>query len=135
MSLRPWLALGLLLSLAACATAETVRDAPVDAGVSQSFAAPYDRTTAATLDTLRSLNINITATEEKSNGLQIQVTKSMNLFSWGEVGRILVERSSQAPTVVRVYWQKRSVMQITGTGQTDFSNELFNGIQQRISAR
>jgi hypothetical protein len=135
MSLRPWLAISLLLVLGACATAETTRDAPIDAGVANSYAAPYDRVTAATLDTIRALNVNITATEEKPNGLQIQVTKSANLFSWGEVGRIMVERSPTPTTVVRVFWQKRSQVQVTGTSQADFSNDLFSGIQQRLSSR
>ena len=135
MSLRSWLAIGLLLTLGACATSETARDAPIDAGVSNTYAAPYDRVSAATFETIRALNVNITATEEKPNGLQIQVSKSANLFSWGEVGRIVIERSPAPPTVVRVFWQKRSQVQITGTSQTDFSNDLFAGIQQRLSAR
>ncbi|MDF3074401.1 MAG: hypothetical protein K0S54_2068 [Alphaproteobacteria bacterium] len=129
----PMLAALLLAALAACATAETVRDAPVDAGVTEQFAAPYDRVSAATLAALRDLRINITGTEERPEGLNVQVTKSMNLFSWGEVGRVIVRRSSAPPTAVAVNWEKRSQLQITGTGQTEFSRELFEGIRVQLA--
>jgi hypothetical protein len=126
----------LLSGLVACATAETVRDAPVSAGVSDRFAAPYDKTVAATLATLRALNVNITGSNEDQDGTKIQVTKSLNLFSWGEVGRVTVERKpppGTTATPVRVYWEKRSTLQITGTTQSDFSEELFKGIQARLA--
>lgn len=126
---------GLLLALGGCATAETVRDAPMSSGTARSFAASYDRTTAATLDALRQFNVNITSTQEQPTGLLILVTKSLSAFSWGEVGRVAVERSAAPPTTVRVVWEKRSQLQITGTGETAFSNELFDGIQQKLAAR
>jgi hypothetical protein len=135
-TLRPVLAALLMAALAACATADTVRDAPASAGVAQGFAAPYDRVVAATLETLRSLNVNITGTNEDPQGTKIQVTKSMNLFSWGEVGRISVERNPPPGSTaipVRVYWEKRSTLQITGTTQGDFSEELFKGISARLT--
>ncbi|MGE0154472.1 MAG: hypothetical protein AB7R90_17785 [Reyranellaceae bacterium] len=132
-TLRPLLAAMILAALAACATADTVRDAAPDAGVSESFAAPYDKVSAATLAAARNLRINITGTEEKAEGLHVQVTKSMNLFSWGEVGRIIVRRSPAPPTEVLVYWEKRSQLQITGTGQTEFSRELFGGIREQLA--
>lgn len=131
--LRLLAAVSLLGALGACATAETVRDAPPDAGVSQAFPASYDRVSAATLAALRDLRINITGSEEKPDGLQVQVTKSMNLFSWGEVGRVIVRRSAAPPTSVFVTWEKRSQMQITGTGQTEFSRELFEGIRAQLA--
>jgi uncharacterized lipoprotein len=123
-------------ALGACATAETVRDAPASAGVSAVFQAPYDRVAAATLDALRGLNVNITGSSEDQDGTKIQVTKSLNLFSWGEVGRVTVERKpppGTTATPVRVYWEKRSTLQITGTTQSDFSEELFKGIQARLA--
>lgn len=122
---------GLLLAvaLAACADTGTVRDAPVTAGVERSFNARYDAVTAATLDSIRSLNVNITSSEEKPEGLVVLVAKPAHAFSWGEVGRVTVVKTAAAPTPVKVYWEKRSRMQITGTGQTEFSDQLFAGIQ------
>lgn len=134
--LRPLLAALLMAALGACATAETVRDAPVSAGVSDVFQAPYDKVAAATLDTLRGLRVNITGSNEDQDGTKIQVTKSINLFSWGEVGRVIVERRpppGTTATPVRVYWEKRSTMQLTGTSQSDFSEELFKGIRERLA--
>lgn len=134
--LRLVVAVSLVGALGACATAETVRDAPVSAGVSDVFQAPYDKVAAATLDTLRGLRVNITGTNEDQDGTKIQITKSINLFSWGEVGRVIVERRPPPGTIatpVRVYWEKRSTMQLTGTSQSDFSTELFNGIRERLA--
>lgn len=134
--LRLVVAASLLGALGACATADTVRDAPATAGVSDVFQAPYDKVAAATLDTLRGLRINITGSNEDQDGTKIQVTKSANLFSWGEVGRVIVERRSPPGTTatpVRVYWEKRSTMQLTGTSQGDFSEELFKGIRERLA--
>jgi hypothetical protein len=82
------------------------------------------------------LRVNITGSNEDQDGTKIQVTKSANLFSWGEVGRVTVERkppTGTTATPVRVYWEKRSTVQLTGTSQGDFSEELFKGIRARLA--
>jgi hypothetical protein len=61
------------------------------------------------------------------------ISKSSTAFSWGEVGRIMVDRTAKPPTPVRVLWEKRSQMQITSTGQAEFSQNLFEGIHQRLA--
>ena len=131
---RRMLMAGLLLTLGACATAVTVQNAPADAGTAQTFPASYDRVSAATLEALRQFNVNVTSTQEHAGGLQILVTKSLSAFSWGEVGRITVVRTSAPPTPVRVVWEKRAQFQITGTGETEFSRELFDGIRRNLAA-
>jgi hypothetical protein len=123
----------LLFVLGACATSESVQNARVDAGVVEAFDAPYDRVAAATLETIRGLGVNITSTEQEAGGLRVMVSKPATAFSWGEVGRIMVERAPEPPTPVRVLWEKRSQMQITGTGQAEFSQNLFAGIRQRLA--
>lgn len=124
---------GLLLAVGGCANLGTVRDAPLTAGTVQAFAASYDQTTAATLATLNQFNVTITSTQEQPTGLQILVTKFTPLSGWGEVGRILVERTAAPPTPVRVVWERRSQLSFTGTGQAEFSRELYSGIQQNLA--
>lgn len=123
----------LLLALSCCATTESVQNGPAGAGVVEAFDAPYDRVTSATLDTIRQLGVSTTSTQEQATGLRIMVSKPASAFSWGEVGRITVERTPEPPVPVRVLWEKRSQMQITGTGQSEFSQDLFAGIRQRLA--
>ena len=82
------------------------------------FDASYDRVSAATLTALRNLRVNITGSEEKPQCLQVQVTKSMNLFSWGEVGRVLVEKSAAPPWRTGVV-ETAEAAQVDGTEDRD----------------
>ena len=65
-------------------------------------------------------------------GLVILVTKQLSAFSWGEVGRIYVQKSTSAPTSVYVLWEKRYQLQISGTGQSEFSDSLFKAIANAL---
>jgi hypothetical protein len=125
-------ALSFAILLNGCADTGTVRDAAATAGVERQFAGGYDAVAAATLDSVRGLNVSITGTEETPTGLVVLVAKPVNAFSWGEVGRVMVMKSNAPPTAVRVYWEKRSRMQITGTDQNEFAGQLFQGIQTNL---
>jgi hypothetical protein len=48
------------VSLAACVDTNTVRDATPTAGTERQFAGGYDAVAAATLDSVRSLNVSVT---------------------------------------------------------------------------
>ena len=63
----------------------------------------------------------------------VLITKPVSAFSWGEVGRVTVLRSAQPPTSVRVYWEKRSQLQLTGTGQSEAASQIFAGIDQALA--
>jgi len=128
-------AIAMMMVLSACTTAEAVRDAPADAGVVQSFDAPYDQVAAATLDALNKLDLPITDLEGKPTGLIIHLAKPQTAFSWGEVGRVIVEHRAAPPIAVRVYWEKRSQMQITGTSQRAFATAFYGEIDQRLGRR
>lgn len=112
-----------------------VRDAPADAGVVQSFDAPYDRVAATALDALNTFDLPITDLEGKPGGLVIHLAKPQTAFSWGEVGRIIVEQREAPPIPVRVYWEKRSQMQITGTSQRAFATAFYREIDRQLGRR
>lgn len=118
----------ILFGLFACATAQTVSDAPLSAGVSQSFPGSFDAVSGATLKALTTMNVSVKSSEKKPEGLVILVNKAISAFSWGEVGRVVVANSQSAPTKVHVLWEKRYQIQITGTGQDEFSESLFKAI-------
>lgn len=130
--IRYVLGLAMALVLSACASSDTMRSAPDTAGTVRVFQARYDAVTAATLDSIRGLNINVTSSEETPTGLVVLVSKPVSAFSWGEVGRVIVPRSTGTETMVRVYWEKRSTLQITGTGQAEAAEQIYAGIQMGL---
>lgn|SRR5579883_2059174 len=117
-----------VLALGGCADLDTVKNAAKESGTARSFTAPYDEVTAATLESIRQLDVGIAGTEEKPEGLVVLVSKPLSAFSYGEVGRVLVERSPAPPTNVRIVWEKRYQLQISGTGEDEFSREVFTRI-------
>jgi len=121
------------LGLAACASSQTVREAPLEEGVVESFDRPYDQVAAGVIATLHDMNIKINSSEELPDRLEIMVSKPVDLFSWGEVGRVIVVKSPAPPTAVRVLWEKRYQAQITGTGQTEFSQDFFGRVASKLA--
>ncbi len=121
------LALG-LGGLGGCAGSDTVTRAPVEAGASRDFAAPYDAVKKAAMVTVGRLGLNLEGESETPARYQISFSKSLNAFSWGEVGAINVTRVGERQTRVYVRTRKRSMMQITGTSQSGFAAEIFSGI-------
>ena len=126
------LLLGIAVGGSGCATMDTVKDAPQQEGISRSFNAPYDSTVAAALKALAGLNVNVTSSSQDGNGTTYLVSKSLSAWSWGEVGRVYVEKSVAPPTTVFVDWKKRDALQITGTGSDEASQAIFNAIQQDL---
>lgn len=132
--------LGVSLTLTAalltgCASTDTVRNASVTDARSKSFNAPYERTNSATLKALSAMNVDITESSEDTRGTTYMVEKALTAFSWGEVGRVLVQKSAASPTTVYVNWEKRARFQITGTDQNEFSDALFVQIDQALAQR
>ena len=124
--------LALLASLPGCATLETVANAPLKEGIVESFPAKYDAVNGAMIAGLASLNVDVKSSREQPEGTVVLVLKSLEAWSWGEVGRIFVERSDSDRTNVYVRWEKRSRHQITGTDAKEFSDALFQSIRAAL---
>jgi len=116
-----------------CATSATVREAPVTEGRSQNFGAPYDVVKAAALEAVQRLNINVQGSDETPERFQIRFSKSVSLFSWGEVGVLNVVRGDNQTSRVYVNTEKRSQLQVTGTSENDFAAEIFTNISQSVA--
>lgn len=119
--------------LAGCASIDTVEQAALTDGISQSFNANYDSVSGATLKGLSTLNVTVRSSDKTDGGMTLLVSKAVNAFSWGEVGRIYIERSVTPPTKVFVVWEKRSQLQITGTSAEEFSKALFNAVSASLA--
>ena len=63
------------VSLSACATSATVREAPVTQGQSQDFPASYEVVTAAALEAVERLNVDVQGSDETAERFQIRFSK------------------------------------------------------------
>ena len=99
------------------------------------FDAPYDRVLASTLSMLNQLGVTIDSVETLSDGTRILVSQGMSGFSWGEVGRVIVERRPIPPIPVRLVWVRRYQRQVTGTSQAEFAQQLYRGISVDLGGR
>ena len=125
------ISLALLLLLTGCATSSGVRNAPIDAGHSKHFDAPYAEVKDAALYSTQILGVQIKGAYESEQAYQIDFEKGMSLASNGEIGRVMVFDSDPG-SLVRVYSEKRSKYQITGTDNEEFAFSIFMGIEQAL---
>lgn len=130
--LRRSLAPLLALALAACATAQTVQEQPIEAGIGRSFQAPYEQTKDAVLTSLTRLKFTPVERQERPDGHTILIGRPPHGFSWGEVGRIFVEKSADKPTIVRVVYEKRVTMQFASS---NFPRYLFRNMDEVLAAQ
>ena len=78
------------------------------------------------------LNVNVISVEEKDAGAAIKFSKAVNAFSWGEIGRVSVLKSTGSETRVVVTSVKRSRAQITGTSEGEFAKKIFKGVSNTL---
>jgi hypothetical protein len=121
----------LLTGVVGCADLDTVRDAPLDKGISRNFDVPYNRLAAATLATLSSVNVNLVSSSEDASGTIYIIDKSLTFTSWGEVGRIYVKKTPTPPTTLIVYWEKRA-RGGEGIGAEEFTKDFFDELSKHL---
>lgn len=136
MQLLPWKSYAsigaiLLISIAGCADLDTVKDAPLDKGVSRSFDVPYNRLAAAALASLSSVNVNLVSSSEDATGTIYIIDKSLTFTSWGEVGRIYVKKTPTPPTTIIVYWEKRA-RGGEGISSEEFTKSFFDELNKHL---
>ena len=136
MQLLPWKSYAsigaiLLTSIAGCADLDTVKDAPLDKGVSRSFDVPYNRLAAAALASLSSVNVNLVSSSEDATGTIYIIDKSLTFTSWGEVGRIYVKKTPTPPTTIIVYWEKRA-RGGEGISSEEFTKSFFDELNKHL---
>jgi hypothetical protein len=124
-----------LCNVVGCSDLDTVRNAPLDRGISRSFDVPYDRLTAATLAALSSVNVNLVSSSEDTTGTTYIIDKSMEIGffggSWGEVGRIFIKKTGAPPTTMIVDWEKRAHGSV-GVGSEEFSRAFFDAVNKLL---
>jgi len=129
--MRLFFALILALAITGCATSGDVRNAPLTAGISKTYDAPYNTIKRLALESLQGLNVDVKSTNEVDGVYSIMFSKAVSAFSWGEVGRVAVVDMSPE-TSVSVVSEKRAKFQITGTNEEEFANQVFDGIDHAL---
>lgn len=120
------------LALAACATGASVQQQPIDAGVGRTFQAPYEQTKEAVLTSLTQLKLTPVERNDRPEGHSILIGRPPHGFSWGEVGRIFIEKSAGKPTTVRVVYEKRIMLQ---AASSNFPRQLFARMDQVLASQ
>jgi hypothetical protein len=118
--------------LTACSSMKSVTDDPMAAGEARSFDAPYEKVKLATLDGIRDLKLEPSETSETAEGFVVLISRTPHGVSWGEVGRIVVEKAAQPPTAVHVRYEKRFAVQGIGS-ESRFATALFKKIEGSLA--
>lgn len=126
--------LAAVLSMAGCATSSDVRNAPLNAGVSRDFTAPYEQVQRLALESVQGLNVDVKSAQESGDVYTIVFAKPMTAFSWGEVGRVAV-LDLDPRSRVTVISEKRAKYQLTGTDEDEFAAAVFDGIEHALDRR
>jgi hypothetical protein len=114
----------LTATLSACANMQTIQGDPKDAGEARKFDAGFERVKAAALDGIRDMDIEPSNTEDTADGFVIYIARAPHGMSWGEVGRVIVDKAPAPPTTVHVDYRRRTVLQYEGSF-SDFAGDLF----------
>ena len=123
--------LGTQVLFGACATAGGIRSEPIDAGVSRSISADYDRVTRAAREAIVEVGLEIHETKQAGDQVMIVAAKGVSAFSWGELVRVVVEETSLTETTVRVITQRRLATNVTAKG--DWSTSIFSAMESKVS--
>ena len=110
-SLRPARRFGLCLALAcmsaACATVDSVRDAPKTAGEERTYAVSYQRMTELVARTLPSIDLEIVSREVfETKQTLFMATSPVRWSSWGEIVRVTVSEVDANHATVAVHWRR-----------------------------
>lgn len=139
-SLRNWVVhlvwtVIVLAGISGCTTTQDVINAPLNEGSVLQISASYDQTTKVALEALRALGISVTSVDALSEGTLVMIGRRMSAFSWGEVGRVFIEKSSVAPTKIFVIWEKRSTYQFAGSNRSEFVQDFEKSINKALAKK
>lgn len=124
--------LAAVVLLSACASVDSVRDAPENKGEVRIFDENYERmvsVAATTLPLLELENINRQSSDPRTT--VFLATHGATLASWGEVVRVIVTETDVTKTSVRVYWRSMFRNGVI-TSAPNWPEEVFTGIEEEL---
>lgn len=121
----------LIFIVTACATTSGLKNESLVAGNPRSYDAEFDRVLNAARSAVMLADLSIESDQKiDDNRWMIIGTTGMSLFSYGEIVRVVVEKTSEVTTLVRIITKRRLATNITARG--DYSSEIFNYIAMKL---
>ena len=108
-----------------------VKNAPLHAGEARTFDSPYKTTIKYARNACTESGLILESTEEIDEDTYMILAKAkVSAFSWGEIVRVVIQRKSNAKTVIRVYTKKRIGLNVAAKG--NYSNTIFTNIESKL---
>jgi len=110
-----------------------LKNAPLHAGDSRSFEAPFKKLVAYSRDAMVDAGLELESTEKIDDRTYMMIGKTRaSGFSWGEMVRVTVimDDDNSNKSTVRVYTKKRVKINITAKGS--YSNTIFSNIETKV---
>lgn len=125
---------GLVLAVAGCATAGSVRSEPDDMGRAFEFTEACEVLVELVPPTLAELGFRLDSVEPAGPcGVTVVAVKPVSLASWGEVVRVIVAPDSAGGTLVRVHTRRALATNVTALG--DWSARIHQALLDGVQAR
>lgn len=117
--------------LVGCASAGGMRVEPLDIGVVREFNGEYTTVLRATRSAITGAGLTIDSDENVNDSTAMIVAKKgISAFSWGELVRVIVQKSADDRTAVRVLSRRRMATNLTAKG--DYSATIFESIESGL---
>lgn len=125
---------GFMLALGGCASQSTLEKRTMDESAypSQTYSASSKKVVEATVQAINTLGYSLKNVTEKNDITEVYFSKPMSAFSWGEVGRIDIRSLGETQTKVILSTEKRYQVQITGTKQSEFAQQIFSSLAAQL---
>jgi hypothetical protein len=118
----------LLVLSTSCATAGGMREEPLDVGVVREFSGDYVTVLRATRNAVMGAGLAIDTYQDVNDSTAMIVAKKgTSAWSWGELVRVVVQRSAVDRVAVRVLSRRRMATNVTAKG--DYSETIFSNIE------
>jgi hypothetical protein len=134
MNSKTFLLFSLLLFLFGCATREELTGLDQNNSVQKSYQININQADRLVMESIRGLNLEIKSRKSDNQSIEIEFSKPISAFSWGEMGSVSITNSNQG-VIVSVKSIKRMKTQITGASTNDFAKAIFEGVDYALARR
>ena len=119
------------LFISGCATTNSLRNASVSSGVPRSFNAEFDRVLNVARESIVEAGLQIEDVyQTNENSWTIISLKPSSAFSYGELVRVVVQKTYNNTTLVRVLTKRRLATNIFAKG--DYSTSIFSNMELKL---
>jgi hypothetical protein len=114
-----------------CATVDSIRNAPLSKGVQRSFNEDYDKVLKASRKSVIEAGLLIEEANRVNDKTWVIIGKKcISHGSYRELVRLVVEKTSDTETGVRVLTKRRYALDITAKG--DYSQSILSNIDLKL---